>query len=164
MWGELGVTGGNWVSRPIIRVGRPDGSGLRSFFVDAVELGGKGKADTKHGADVMSMVEDIISNQATMGYGGLGEVFASTRTIPVIPKGGKTAVVASLSTVLDGSYPLSLILYVYVNKAPGKPLDPGLAGFLRYILSKEGQKQVQANGQVPLPDDLVAMNLGRVGK
>lgn len=163
-WGELGLTGSNWASRPILRIGRPDGSGTRDFFRETVEAGGKGKSDTKRGVDAMSMVEEIIANQAAMGYGSIGEVFASIRAVPIVPKGGKTAVEPSPSTVLDGSYPLSRVLYVYANKAPGKPLDPSVAAFLRFILSKEGQKQVQANGLVALPEDLVAMNLRRIGQ
>ncbi len=156
-WGELGVGGGNWSSRP-------NGSGTRDFFREAVELGGKGKADTKRGVDAMSMVEEILTNQAAMGYGSMGEIFNSIRTIPIVPKGGKSAVEATPATVLDGSYPLARVLYIYVNKAPGKPMDPVLAGFLRFVLSKEGQSQVQLNGQVPLSDDIVAMNLRRIGQ
>ncbi len=163
-WGDLGISGGNWAARPILRLGRPDGSGLRAFFRESVEMGGKAKEDNKRGVDAMSMVEEIISNQAAIGYGGLGEVFASTRAVSIIPKGGKTAVEPTPAAVVDGSYPLSMVLYIYVNKAPGKNLDPGLADFLRFILSKDGQKQVKANGLVPLPDDLIAMNLRRIGK
>lgn len=163
-WGDLGLAGGNWPTRPIVRYGRPEGSGMRAFFREAVEAGGKGKADNKRGADAMAMLEEIISDQAAIGYGSLSEVLASVRAVPIVPKGGKVPVEPNPANVADGSYPLSIVLYVYVNKAPGKSLDPGLADFLRFILSKEGQKQVRANGLVGLPEDLVAMNLRRIGR
>ncbi len=163
-WGELGLSGSNWSSRPILRIGRPDGSGTRDFFREVVEAGGKGKADTKRGVDAMSMVEEIISNQAAMGYGSISEVFNSIRAVPVAPKGSKTAVEANPSTVLDGSYPLSRVLFLYVNKAPGKPLDPALADFLRFVLSKDGQKQVKMNNLVALPEDILALNLRRLAQ
>jgi len=163
-WGELGLTNANWNARPIVRIGRPEGSGIRDFFREAVELGGKGKTDTKHSEDAMGLMEEILANQAAMGYGSLGEVVSNMRAIPLIPKGGKTAVEPSATTVTDGSYPLSRVIYIYLNRAPGKPLDPHLVKFMRFVLSKDGQKQVKLNGLVPLPDDLIAMNLRRIGQ
>ena len=40
------------------------------------------------------------------------------------------------------AYPLSRLTFFNVNKAPGKPLDPALEEFLRFILSREGQQVV----------------------
>lgn len=40
------------------------------------------------------------------------------------------------------SYPLSRVLYFNVNKTPGKPLNPAIQEFLRFILSREGQEIV----------------------
>jgi len=34
------------------------------------------------------------------------------------------------------------LIYFNTNKAPGKPLDPVLAEFLRYVLRKEGQQSM----------------------
>jgi phosphate transport system substrate-binding protein len=39
-------------------------------------------------------------------------------------------------------YPLSRLTFFNTNKAPGKPLDPALEEFLRFILSREGQQVV----------------------
>jgi phosphate transport system substrate-binding protein len=40
------------------------------------------------------------------------------------------------------TYPLSRVLYFNINKAPGKPLNPAVEEFLRFVLSREGQKIV----------------------
>ena len=45
---------------------------------------------------------------------------------------------------------MSRFLYVYVNKAPGKPLDPLPLEFLKLMLSKEGQEVVVKDGYMPL--------------
>ena len=49
----------------------------------------------------------------------------------------------------SGKYPLSRFLYIYVNKAPGKPLDPLVKEYLKLILSKEGQEVVVKDGYLP---------------
>ena len=51
--------------------------------------------------------------------------------------------------VVSGKYPLARFLYLYVNKAPGKPLDPVVREFLKFIFSKEGQEIVIKDGYLP---------------
>jgi phosphate transport system substrate-binding protein len=58
--------------------------------------------------------------------------------------------------VLSGKYPISRALYVYVNKAPGRPLPPSLREFFLFVLSKEGQEVVLKDGFVSLPAAVVA--------
>ena len=45
---------------------------------------------------------------------------------------------------------MSRFLYLYVNKAPGKPLDPLQLEFLKLVMSKEGQEVVIKDGYMPL--------------
>ena len=49
-------------------------------------------------------------------------------------------------TVRERTYPLSRVMMVYLNRAPDKPADPKLTGFLRYVLSREGQQAVVCEG------------------
>ena len=71
-------------------------------------------------------------------------------TLPVWPKlsAGQRS---SVGNVYSGNYPLSRYLYVYVNKAPNKPLDPLVREFLKFALSKEGQETVIKDGYLPIP-------------
>ena len=48
----------------------------------------------------------------------------------------------SYANVALATYPLSRLIYFNVNRAPGRPLDPALAAFLHFILSREGQQAV----------------------
>ena len=162
VWGDLGLTATNWSDRPIRLVGQPEGSGVRDFFRHAVELDGTAKPNIERGTDVMSMVDTIITDQSTMGYGSVSQVYTSTKSIPVVPVGTKSAIEPTQSNVANGTYPLTMFAYMYVNKAPGTPLDPTTNRFMLFVLSKEGQKQVQLDGHVPLPEDLLQMGLRRL--
>ncbi|HWQ08871.1 MAG TPA: substrate-binding domain-containing protein, partial [Holophaga sp.] len=162
VWGDLGLTAANWAERPIRLVGQPDGSGVRDFFKHAIEEDGTAKPNIERGTDVMSMVDTIITDQSTMGYGSVSQVYTSTKSVPVIPVGTKTAVEPTQANVANGTYPLTMFTYMYVNKAPGAPLEPNANKFMMFVLSKEGQKQVQLDGHVPLPEDLLRMGLRRL--
>ena len=69
----------------------------------------------------------------------------------------------SPESVLSGKYPLARFLLVYVNKAPGKPLDPLVREFLTYALSKEGQENVVKDGYIPIPAKVVQEELAKLG-
>ena len=71
------------------------------------------------------------------------------------------AIYPTLSRFIDASYPLTRGVYIYIHRAKDKPVDAKVAEFLRFILSAEGQAQVQAQGDyLPLGPavDLDALN------
>ena len=45
--------------------------------------------------------------------------------------------------------------YLVINKKPGEPLPTLEREFLRYILSKEGQRQVLRDGYFPIREDVL---------
>jgi phosphate transport system substrate-binding protein len=64
--------------------------------------------------------------------------------------------------VKSGKYPLNRFLYIYINKAPGKALDPLVKEYVKLILSKEGQEVVIKDGYLPLPAEIVKQELQKV--
>ncbi|MDR3683200.1 MAG: substrate-binding domain-containing protein, partial [Geothrix sp.] len=68
----------------------------------------------------------------------------------------------TLENIQKAAYPLTRFLYIYVNKAPGKDLDPAVKEFLRFVLSKEGQAGAASFGALALPGDLAAMGAGKL--
>jgi phosphate transport system substrate-binding protein len=64
--------------------------------------------------------------------------------------------------VTSGKYPLSRFLYLYINKAPGKPLDPLVKEYVKLILSKEGQEVVVKDGYLPLSPEIVKQELAKL--
>ena len=59
-------------------------------------------------------------------------------------------------------YPLQRPLYIYVNRAPGKPLEPLAREFLAFVLSEEGQQIGAVDGMLPLPLALAAAEQARL--
>jgi phosphate transport system substrate-binding protein len=164
VWGDLGLTASNWANRPIRVFGHPIGSGTRDFFVHEVQVDGPSKGTITRGSDILAMLEELMADQSAIGYGSISQVYTSLKAVPLIPRGGKAPVEATPANVASGAYPLGRILYFYVNRAPGKSLDPSLAGFLRFALSKEGQHLVQAAGFAALPEDLAQINAKRLDR
>jgi phosphate transport system substrate-binding protein len=68
-----------------------------------------------------------------------------------------------LEEVASQKYPLSRYIFIYVNKRPGKPLDPKLVEFVKFALSREGQQDVVKDGIfLPLPAEDAKRQLAKL--
>ena len=85
------------------------------------------------------------------------------RAVPLSKKVGGKAVDATPENAVAGAYPLSRYLYVYVNKAPNKPLAPLDREFIKLVLSKAGQQVVVKDGYIPLPAKVVSRQMKKLG-
>ena len=56
------------------------------------------------------------------------------------------AIALTADNVKNHSYPLTRDAYIYLDKAPGRALDPKVREFMRFVLSREGQQIVADNG------------------
>jgi phosphate transport system substrate-binding protein len=83
--------------------------------------------------------------------------------VDLAKKQGDPYVEDNEQNALNGTYPLARFLYVYVNKAPNKPLDPLEAQFLKMVLSKTGQEVVVKDGYIPLPAKVAAKAVKELG-
>jgi phosphate transport system substrate-binding protein len=65
----------------------------------------------------------------------------------LIANTGDTPQSPTYENVALATYPLSRLIYFNTNRAPGKPMNPALEEFMRFVLSREGQQVVldQAN-------------------
>jgi len=57
---------------------------------------------------------------------------------------------------------LARFLYIYVNKAPGKSLDPLTKEFIKMILSKEGQQVVIKGGYFSIAKHVTDEDLQKI--
>ena len=159
-WGKLGILG-EWANRPISTYGRNSASGTYGYFKKKALFKGDYKNTVKEQPGSASVVQGVTEDRYGIGYSGIGYKTSGVRAVPLVKKGNsyKEAVIEN---VLDGSYPLARFLYIYVNKKPGKPLDPLILEFVKYILSKEGQKVVIKDGYIPLPASVIEEEIGKL--
>jgi len=92
----------------------------------------------------------VSEDQAGIGYSGIGYLTSNVRAVPLAEKEGTPFMEANQKNADNGSYPLWRHLYLYVNKAPNKSLDPIVREFIKFIYSKEGQQVVIKDGFFPL--------------
>lgn len=153
-WGALGLDG-LWQHRPLQLYGRNSASGTYGFFRQMALCNGdfKNTVNELHGS--ASVVLSVSTSLGGIGYSGIGYQSADVKMVPLASRAGQPFVMATWQSAMDGSYPLSRLLYVYVNKQPGQPLPPLEREFLRLILSRQGQEVVVKNGYIPLPAKLV---------
>jgi len=64
------------------------------------------------------------------------------RMLPLVVNAADAPQAPIYENVALATYPLSRLTYFNVNKPLGKPLNPTLAEFLRFVLSREGQQIV----------------------
>lgn len=157
-WGQVGVTG-KLAGKPISLYGRNSASGTYGYFKEHALKKGDFKNSVKEQPGSASVVEGVARDIAAVGYSGIGYATSGVRAVPLSVKDGGTAAEATYQNVLNGKYPMSRMLYIYVAKKPGKPLPKLVEEFLKYVLSKEGQEVVIKDGYDPLTAKLVDVQL-----
>jgi phosphate transport system substrate-binding protein len=157
-WGELGLTG-SWANLRMSTFGRNSASGTYGFFKEKALFKGDFKDSVKEQPGSASVAQGIAENIAGIGYSGMGYKTSEIRGIALAKSDKDPFYEPSNENVLSGKYPLARYLYVYINKAPGRPLDPAVSEFLRYVMSREGQEVVVKDGYLPLPAKVVTKAL-----
>lgn len=157
-WGQLGLTGA-FANKPISLYGRNSASGTYGYFKEHALFKGDFKDTVKEQPGSASVVQGVENDPHGIGYSGMGYSTSGARKVPIASKEGEKPHAADLENVLSGEYPLARFLYIYVNKAPGKPLDPLVHEFLTFVFSAEGQAQVDKDGFIAVPANIVQEEL-----
>jgi phosphate transport system substrate-binding protein len=160
-WGQLGL-GGSWATRGIQLYGRNSVSGTYGYFKEHALCKGDFKNSVNEQPGSASVVQSVSSSLNGIGYSGIGYTTSSVRAVPLSKSADKPFVEATPGNAINGTYPLARFLYVYVNKAPGKDLDPITAQFLTMVLARQGQEVVVKDGYIPLPAKVAERELVKI--
>ncbi len=160
-WGQLGL-GGDWKNAAFSLYGRNSASGTYGFFKDHALFKGDFKDEVKEQPGSASVVQGVAEDRYSMGYSGIGYRTSGVRVVPLALETGEPFREGTIENVIDGSYPLGRFLYLYINKAPNKPLDPLVWEFCKFIFSKEGQEIVVKDGYMPVPYQVVKEELEKL--
>ena len=160
-WGQLGLAG-DWANRPISLYGRNSASGTYGFFKEHTLGNGDYKDAVKEQPGSASVVQGVTEDRFGMGYSGIGYKTSGVKAVPLAEKDTDPYSSGSYDDVKSGKYPLNRFLYIYINRAPGKPLDPLVKEFCKLMFSKEGQEVVVKDGYLPLPAEIAKQELAKL--
>jgi phosphate transport system substrate-binding protein len=161
-WGDAGLTG-DWASHAVSLFGRNSASGTHDTFVDAVLRHGEFKDELKEQPGSAEVVKMVAADKYAIGYSGIGYLTEGVRTVPLAATPGDKCYDTSPASTSSGNYPLARYLYIYLNKAPAKPLDAPMLEFVKYILSRDGQTQTVRGGFYPITSATRTTALPKLG-
>ena len=146
-WKEFG-----WKDLPIVTLSREVSSGTYAYFKEVVIHLGKKGSQTEFSPKTLllsssqAIVEETVSNDASIGYLGMGYVSDRTKSVEVAKDKDAGYFPPTLAAVMSKDYPLSRPLYFYSN---GEPKGTTKL-FVDFALSPKGQQQFVETGFVPL--------------
>jgi phosphate transport system substrate-binding protein len=173
-WGQLGLTG-EWADQPIHVLSMPLQYDPANTFCRLVIKGSDKwnehlrqypqyvRADGSLAIGAEELVKDIAADPYAIGWSALGYVTPQTKAIAIASAEGGPYVAPTIETVQDRSYYFHSTNYFYINRVPGRPVDPKVREFIRYVLSREGQEAVVRDGKIlPLPADTAREQLKKL--
>ncbi|MFI5336169.1 MAG: PstS family phosphate ABC transporter substrate-binding protein, partial [Opitutales bacterium] len=171
-WGQLGLTG-EWADRPIHLYGYDAETGTGQYFARTV-LGGSRKLNWENFREFKNsrnldgtalpasqqILEALRADPWGLAVGSLRYADERVKALPLAADDGSPFVSATADTLISRAYPLTRLTYAFVDQPPGRPLDPKVKEFLRYIFSRQGQDDIlRDRGYLPLKPEILAAQL-----
>lgn len=160
-WGELGLRG-DWSERRITPYSREKNTAICQLFREQVLLKGECKPTIVERPDANSVAESVITDPSAIAYAPVVAWYSSNKILPVIPYQADDPVPPTQEAVTAGTYPMTRLNFLYVNRIPGQALPAPVWEFALFILSREGQEAVADAGLFPAPPDLLKAGLRRL--
>jgi phosphate transport system substrate-binding protein len=173
-WGQLGLTG-EWADKPIHVFGFSLRYNTAVEFSDLV-LRGSDKwneaihaygnymaPDGKRYVEADQITEAIGKDPYAIGFNRYRGERPNVRRLPVSAQDGQPYVAHTLENIQNRTYPLKSEVFFYAATEAGGKLNPAVREFLRFVLSQEGQAEVQRDGKyLPLTADVVRGQLQKL--
>jgi phosphate transport system substrate-binding protein len=156
-WDELGLKG-DWAAKPIAVYGIGINRGFAFFFEQTVfkgsskwnpdmqEFSDRKLPDGKLNDAGKQVLDALAKDRYGIAYSAVRYANPQVKAVALAAEEGGPYVPVTRQTVMDRSYPLTRVIPIFLNRTPGKLVDPKLREFLRYILSRQGQAIVAEDG------------------
>lgn len=126
----------------IVVIGRDSASGTREFFWEHVMGKENFTALMQEKNSNGAIYEAVKNTPGAIGYVGLGYIMEGVKVIKI------ENITPTKDNVLSGTYPLSRDLYLFTKGEENELVKE----FIEFVLSYEGQKIVEEEGFVPIPN------------
>lgn len=162
-WGQLGLTG-EWADKPIhVHAYNLNFHFPRDFSEKVFGGGYKWNENIKEYSNALKpgagdfgklwgAGEQMMEALAGDRYGITYTLMTyrnqpGVKTVPLAETPNGPFVLPTLESVQDRSYPLAREVYFYTNRPVGGKVDPLIAEYLRFVVSREGQALVMKDGK-----------------
>ena len=182
-WGRLGLTG-EWADKPIRVLAYNLNFHFPRDFAEKVMGGGYKWNETlkEYSNKIKSdgdpndfgklwvagdqMMDDLGSDRYAITYTSM--LYYNKPNVKTLPL-AKTAVgpyfLPTLESVQARQYPLTREVYFYTNRKPGEKMNPLIAEYLRFVVSREGQALVMRDGKyLPMTPEAARAQLAEIEK
>jgi phosphate transport system substrate-binding protein len=174
-WGQVGLKG-EWAGRSI------DTFGFSLRYATAIEFsddvlqasdkwngnllafGNYKRPDGSTYLESDQIVDHVARDPGGIGYIRFHEDLPNTVKVLAVAKNpGGPFIPLTLDSERDRTYPLWGQQSFWVEARPGRPLDPKLYEFIRFVLSRQGQELVARDGKyLPLTAKIAAEQMSRL--
>jgi phosphate transport system substrate-binding protein len=133
-WGDLGL-GGVWKDKPIHVYAFDMESGTGNFFLHSLqgenkkmnwaivrEFSDRRRPDGTTYEAAEQTMDALLHGRYGLAVSGLRYTGGDVKPLALAAASGSRYVEATRETLIDGSYPLARMTYVFVNQPPGKPV------------------------------------------
>ena len=164
IWGDVGLKG-QWKMAPVnlyvptkIRA-----ISTYSFLQKFALSNGEFRHDVIEKTGSASVVLAVSNDRTGIGGGDFGFQTPHVRVVPIAKKAKLPYITPTTQTIMNGTYPLSHPVYLYINKTPSQDLAPAISEFLNFIHSRTAQEFIVTEGWFPLKTSEVQRNLQLLG-
>jgi len=160
-WGELGLSR-KWAKRPIHLYGFTTDNDKSQIFSQLVFApkepwspilksfsNAPGLSGTDAGAQI---VQAIASDPDAIGISNIHYATPTVKALAISTQDHPAPIPPTRENVASRIYPLTRAVYMILDVDPEHPTNTALIEFLRYVLSRQGQEDVNREGNyLPLP-------------
>lgn len=173
-WRQLGLEG-EWADKPINPYGWRIDDSFSLYLQDALlNSSHRWNCDLREFAHInnpdgsvydhgQQILDALAKDRYGIGVSNLRYMNPQVKPLALASQDGGPYYEATKENLILRRYPLTRIIPAFINRAPGKPVDPKVKEFLRYILSREGQEDiVRDGGYLPLSKEAIREQLKKL--
>ncbi|HEX7931873.1 MAG TPA: substrate-binding domain-containing protein [Paraburkholderia sp.] len=163
-WGDLGVEGA-WHDRPIDVYGPPVDS-IPALFIRHAVLKDSEKWNPDYReitTDGPELLDALARDPSGIAFAPLSAGNQEVKPVALANDASGPFYPLNVGTVKARTYPIGRVITMVLDRTPGKPIEPKVKEFLRYILSPDGQAVVARDGAyIPLSAKSAQQQLKRL--
>jgi phosphate transport system substrate-binding protein len=161
-WSELGVVG-RLADQRINRICLSRVHGSRVYFQELVMRGAEYRFDVHLEVVPGSLVQAVGADDAAIGFTSVMFATERTRFVPVQAADGRY-LLPSYENTVNGQYPIVRPMRIVFNRKPDGTMNPAAREFLRFAVSRRGQRIIALAGSYPLTAEQQTEAMREIGE